>query len=264
MATLPHLHPVMKMYCSSNKQKVKRHKSPLHHLSNTFKAVHEDFKTTLVAGQNPALMGKQPFRINIPGNKDESKEVDKQAPEHVKIYSDGSAQDRKVGAATVLQRNGKTIKTLHYHLRSAEEHTVFKAELIGILMGLQLIETDRKSNISYTIGVDNQVAIKALSSKFNKPSHYIAAEALQAAAKIQRNKGKKFSLTIRWTAGHLGIPGNKEADKEAKKAAEGTTTGAMHLPKLLRKMFKYSKLAAIQEENMARKKCWTREWITSS
>ena len=263
MATLPHSHPVTKMYRSSNKRKVKRHKSPLHHLSNAFKAAHEDFETTLVAGRNPALMGKQPFKIDIPGNKDESKEVDEQAPEHVKIYSDGSAQDGKVGAAAVLQRNGKTIKTLHYNLGSAEEHTVFEAEIIGILMGLQLIETDRKSNISYTIGVDNQAAIKALSSKFNKPGHYIAAEALQAAAKIRRNKGKKFSLMIRWTAGHSGIPGNEEADEEAKKAAEGTTTGATHLPKLLRKTLKYSKSAAIQEENMARKKRWTREWITS-
>ena len=59
------------------------------------------------------------------------------------------------------------------------------------------------------------------------------------------------------------IPGNEEADEEAKKAAEGTTTGATHLPKLLRKTLKYSKSAAIQEENMARKKRWTREWITS-
>ena len=263
MAMLPHSHPVMKIYCRSNKRKVKRHKSPLHHLSNTYKAMHEEFETMFVAGHNPALMGKQPFRTDIPGSKDNSKEMDKQVPEHLKIYSDGSAHDGKVGVATVLKKNGKTLKTLHYHLRSAKEHTVFEAELVGILMGLQLIETAPKSNISFTIGVDNQATIKALSLKFNKPGHYLAAKAHQAAAKLRRNKGKKYSLTIRWTAGHMGIPGNKEADKEAKKAAEGTTSNTTHLPKLLKKKLKNSKSAAVQDENTTRKERWTRDWIAS-
>ena len=74
---------------------------------------------------------------------------------------------------------------------------------------------------------------------------------------------KKFSLTIRWTAGHAGISGNEEADEEAKKAAEGTTSDATHLPKLLRKKLKYSKSAAIQDENLIRKERWARDWAAS-
>ena len=50
----------------------------------------------------------------------------------------------------------------------------------------------------------------------------------------------------------MGIPGNEEADEEAKKAAEGKTSDEQQLPKLLRKTLKCSKLAAIQEEGAAR------------
>ena len=82
MATLLHSHPIMKIYCRSNKQKVKRHKSPPHHRSNAYKAMHKEFKTMLMAGCNPALMGKQPLRTDVPGSKDDSKEMDKQAPAH--------------------------------------------------------------------------------------------------------------------------------------------------------------------------------------
>jgi hypothetical protein len=47
--------------------------------------------------------------------------------------------DNNVGAAAALTRNGITQEILHYHLGSSSEHTVFEAELVGILMGLHLI-----------------------------------------------------------------------------------------------------------------------------
>jgi ribonuclease HI len=146
---------------------------------------------------------------------------------------------------------------------SANDHTVFEAELAGLLMGLHLIEANKKGNISFSIGADNQAAIKALSSKFDKPGHYLAAEAFRTAERIRKNRGKKYSLTLRWTAGHSGIPGNEEVDKEAKKAAEGKSTDAEELPKLLRKQLKTSKSASIAAAAAERKKRWRREWIAS-
>ena len=263
MATLPHPHPITKLYQKASKQNVKRHKSPIHNLAAAFEVAHKEYETTLVAGRNPATMGKQPFRTNIPDNKTAAKSKDKSAPEHIKIYTDGSMHDGGVGAAAVLTRNGKVASTLRYHLGPANEHTVFEAKLVGILMGLHLIDKAAKGNTAFAIGVDNQAAIKALSSKFDKPGHYLAAEAYRTAARIHKTRGKKFSLTLRWTAGHVGIPGNEEADEEAKIAADGSTSDAPQLPKILRKPLKRSKSAAIQEEGVARKIRWRKDWKAS-
>jgi ribonuclease HI len=256
MATLPHSHPITKLYRRSSKRKVKRHKSLLHLLSLTFEAAHDEFETIAVAGHNPALMGKLPYRTDIPGSKDDSKEAEAQVPEQIKIYSDGSAHNSKVGVVAIMTKNGKTTRILHYHLGSVEEHTVFEAELAGILMGLYMIEMNPKGNVSYAIGVDNQAALKALASNFSKPSQYLAAEALRATAHLRKTKGKKYSLTLRWTVGHTGIPGNEEADVEARKVAEGATSDAANLPKTLRKRLKHSKSASTQAENTARKARW--------
>jgi ribonuclease HI len=258
MATLPHSHPITKLYQKSSRRRVKRHRAPLHQLTSAYNLTHKDFETVTVAGRNPALMGKRPFRTDIPDNKDSSKETDKQAPENIKIYTDGSAHDGKVRAVDILTRDGKMETVLHFHLSSADEHTVFEAELAGLLMGLHLIEANKKGNISFSIGADNQATIKVLTSRFDKPGHYF-----RTAERIRKKRGKKYSLMIRWTAGHSSIPGNEEADEEAKKAVEGKSTDAAKLPKLLRKRLEISKSATIASVATERKKRWRREWIAS-
>ena len=90
------------------------------------------------------LADKQPFTIFIPVSKEASKEADTQAPQHVKVYTDGSAQKGKVGAAAILTKDRKEIFKVHYHLGKVEDHTVCKAELVGILLGLKLIESTRQ------------------------------------------------------------------------------------------------------------------------
>ena len=157
------------------------------------------------APRNPALTHKRPFTISIPASKDASVLEDEQAREKVRIYTDGSAQDSKVGAAAILLRDGEPPRMLHYHLGKSTQHTVHEAELTGILLGLQLIKTDRKGRTSYAIGVDNQAALSALNVVKIAPGQHITDAILETASQIKKSRNSSsYSLRFRWTAGHVG------------------------------------------------------------
>ena len=201
--------------------------------------------------------------MDVAINKDASVTADTEGTENIKVYSDGSAQDGKVGAAAVLIRPGKATRRLHFHLGSAEHHTVFEAELVGLLLGLHLIKTE-KTRTSYALGADNQAAITAAATPSNRSGHYLADQFLTAAFNLRKINGTaKYSLTLRWTAGHVNIEGNELADKEAKLASEGATSEASTLPKILKKPLKHNKLAAKQEHKKQIKIAWSREWQKS-
>jgi hypothetical protein len=105
----------------------------------------------------------------------------------------------------VLLRAGNPPRILHLHLGSDKEHTVHEAELVGILLAMHLVGTEKNGNTTFkfAIGVDNQVTIKALSSPVRSPGHHIAREIIRLANQVQKRRSKrKYSLTIRWTVGH--------------------------------------------------------------
>ncbi|KAI0275881.1 hypothetical protein BGY98DRAFT_877955, partial [Russula aff. rugulosa BPL654] len=70
-------------------------------------------------------------------------------------------------------------------------------------------------------------------------------------------------LTVRWTAGHVGIPGNEKADREAKRAADGHSSNSNDLPKYLRKKLKHSVSALRQTNNKTNNDNWKKEWQAS-
>jgi len=186
------------------------------------------------------------------------------ANERVQIYSDGSAVNNKVGAAAILTRPGKPHRILHFHLGPVSEHTVHEAELVGILLALQLIKTEKEGQTSFLIGVDNQAALTAFNSDMRNPAHSLAREALRIGNMIEKNKSKKrYSLKLQWTAGHEGIPGNELADKEAKRAAEGHTSEANLLPSYLKRTLAINISAVKQKHNLELKQRWTNEWRSS-
>ena len=194
LATLPEQHPLTKLEKRSVKGMIRQHRSPLHHIMTAYKTVPESFETIPAAGRNPAMIGRQPFTTIIPESKEASKEADAQALQHIKIYTDGSAQEGKVGAAAILTKDGTEILKAHYHLGKAEDHTVFEAELVGLLLGIKLIERYNAGKLAYAIGVDNQAAIKALTSKINRPGHYLAAEVLREAERMKKRQARSTCL----------------------------------------------------------------------
>ena len=224
----------------------------------------QDIETTTPTPRNPALTHIRPFTVCLAKSKDDSIEDDEWATEEGKVYTDSLAQEGKVGEAAVLIREGKPTRKLHYHLGTSTQHTVHEAELIGILLGLHLIKTDRRGKRSYAIGVDNQAALSSLKLVKGISGRYIADEILETAVRIRKQRNSpKYSLRFRWTAGHVGIAGNEEVDKEAKAATEGLSSDKKVLPMLLRKPLMQNKAALRQARKGKLKERWKREWDAS-
>ncbi|KAI0250350.1 hypothetical protein BJV78DRAFT_1128125, partial [Lactifluus subvellereus] len=180
---------------------------------------------TPVTTHNPTKTKHAPLRIDIPQDKDASKRADQNSTERIKVYTDGSAHNGQVGAAAILSRPERPKCTLHYHLGATDEHTVYEAELVGLLLGLHLVKTEQAGRTSIVIGADNQAAVKAVLTELTHPGQYLAVDFPHTAAQIEKKRGtSKYSLTLRWTAGRVGLQGNEEADKEEKKAAGGCTS----------------------------------------
>jgi len=138
---------------------------------------------------------------------------------------------------------------------------VHEAELTGILLGMHLISTEKQGNTTFAIRMDNQAAIRAFSSTMRKPGHHLARETVRIANRLNKQKSRNaYKLTIRWTAGHEGLEGNKLADKEAKRASEGLTTDKPLLPSYLRKSLLINSAAVKRAHNDMLMSNWAKTW----
>ena len=141
---------------------------------------------------NPAQRGSLPFTTNIPPSKEASVREEMQAQEVIKIFLDGSAIRGKVEAAAILTHVGQPHQMLHYHLGPDGEHTVHKAELIGILLAVYLIQTEANSKVSITIWADNQVALGLFSMELNNPAHNVVREIVRQGNILKKCRGCKL------------------------------------------------------------------------
>jgi hypothetical protein len=81
---------------------------------------------------------------------------------------------------------------------------------------------------------------------------------------LQKRCGKhRYSLTLKWSAGHCGIEGNEKVDSEAKKAASGTTSSAKLLPPYLRKPLLINPAAAKRAYSDNLNSTWKADWTQS-
>ncbi len=126
------------------------------------------------------------------------------------IYSDGSGFKAKIGAAAWMQPlesapNGEVQRL--YHLGSETHHTIFEAELIGVLLALDIIKST-PCLTKVTILLDSQAAIQALQSGKTKSGKYLVDEFYKQIHKIQA-KRRSLRIRIQWVPGHIGVNGNK-------------------------------------------------------
>ena len=264
LSTLPPEHPLYRPVKASANRYTRKHKAPLHNLMQLFALKPDSTAKISVTVRNPLDANLTPLHFSIANSKEASKAEANNAPEIVKVYTDGAILGGQAGVAAILQRHGKPTRKLHYHLGNETEHTIHEAELTGILLGLQLIKTEKKGSTTFALGTDSQKALKTLTSDLILPEQQIALNILKLIKQVRNNRSPtRYSLTMRWTAGHMGIRGNVIADKEAKAAAGGTTTDKKSLPKLLRRKLTINPTALKHTHNEAIKTKWKSEWANT-
>ena len=79
----------------------------------TFKLKPDATAKIHTAVRDPMSANDTPFRISIADSKELSKIESNAATEAVKIYTDGSVINDKVGAAAVVMRTGNPPRVLH-------------------------------------------------------------------------------------------------------------------------------------------------------
>jgi ribonuclease HI len=164
----------------------------------------------------------EPPETMISDGREQALEAHKEAiraPALVKSYTDGSATDGGVGAAVV-----STLGTRRIIIGTPDTHTVYAAELEGIVAALNQILADephRKAKLSTgplraVIFTDNQAAIRALQDPGGPSGQYIIRDAIE---RIERLQQAGWNLLFQWVPGHEGAHGNELADIAAKDAA---------------------------------------------
>ena len=179
------------------------------------------------------------------------------------------------------------MKICQYHLGCSTEHTVYEAELIGIILALFLLMNlyCQMCN-TIVIGLNNQASIRALANQDSKPAQYLLDHIHTTVENLQEKQDKiqntsKFreahrnkhtlvvcnrgviNLNIQWVPGHMDFALNDKADQHTKEAAKGLLSPSSELLKSLRKPLPVSVSTLWQELKSKIQKCWACQWRTS-
>ena len=232
LASFPKAHP-LHIQAQMAARGAKTHRSPMHNLFRVFGSLLRPSKVeTLQIGRfHPAW--QSPFRIEILPDSEEAIAWDRADVRGEKFYGDGSGYEGGIGAAAVMWAQGRQAKALSVKLGSEAEHTVYEAEVVGVILALHIVK-QTPSVAQVVVCVDNQAAIRAIQGLESSPGHYLLDEVHRLAEEIKQAR-PGVEMCIRWMPGHHGVLGNEAADVLAKEAAEGRGSPKDFLPALLRK-----------------------------
>lgn len=120
------------------------------------------------------------------------------------------------------------------HLGPSTRHTVYEAEIVATLLGLQLLRSVRHRIRKASIALDNMAAIQASTLRTTAPGRYLT-DLFHRYVGILKKEHPEVRLVLRWVPGHADVAGNEAADEAAKEAAGGLTSPLTKLPKELRR-----------------------------
>ena len=179
---------------------VKRHRSPLHEVLAAYN-LHPDDVETIEAVRLPPGW-HPPYPISIAPTKEEAATAEASwiAKPGYRLYTDGSDCDGGVGASAVLYRPGvPELTVLRYHLGDSTRHSVYEAELVGLLLATHLL----LALISFQLAscaADNQACLLAVRNRRPHPAHYLVDRLLRSLdAMAKRHPGAKLTLRDPWS-----------------------------------------------------------------
>ncbi|KZP13385.1 hypothetical protein FIBSPDRAFT_686736, partial [Athelia psychrophila] len=140
----------------------------------------------------------------------------------IKVYSNESGIEGKIGAAAVLYRDGRQRTTMQYQLGSDTMHTVYEGEVVGTGLGVELLRTQKRAR-SASFYIDNQVCLLGTQSIRSNPGHYLLDHVHVQVERVLKHH-PNLHLTMRWIPGHSDNTGNEAVDEEAKEAAKGESS----------------------------------------
>ena len=139
MSALPKAHPLHPLVRKAMRCKTKHHLLPIHNLVNFADINPKDIETINPVRRSPGYIPS--FESIIPPSKDAALTfanlTDSTVP--VRVYSDSSGFEGGIGASALLYINDRLVRSLKFYLGTSLEHTVYKAEGVGLLMGLHLL-----------------------------------------------------------------------------------------------------------------------------
>ena len=178
---------------------------------------------------------KRNYQTVITSEADEAERLEAQDRATVKIYTDGTLQDRQLGAAAVLYENNnqEPSKIIRYKLGTDTEYTTDDAEKVAgwLVCWILKTSTNHRGEETVSIYTDSQELINAMRTQTPKTGSHIITQVNEISnelARQHRNRDQVF--TIRWIPAHGTSRGNRRADLEAKRAAKGRTTPSTDLP----------------------------------
>jgi len=178
------------------KRSVQQHKTSLHLL-----AAASDFKAgdiETIASTRAPPSSSTPHTYRIAKTKEESIEWDNENfNRDTMIYTDGSCYKDKVGASAVLYTNGTETATLKYQLGTAQEHTVFEAELAGIILGTHLASQHLDAGTPINFSIDNQAMILSMQKNTRQPAQHMIDEIHRCTNELLQQIDKERHQEIR-------------------------------------------------------------------
>ena len=150
--------------------------------------------------------------------------------DEVQVFCDSSGLKGGIGAAAVVMTPPEG-PHLQYLLGKDTAHTVFKSELVGILLALQLLHRYPSARMAL-IALDNQAAIVALTNRPSQPGQYIV-NTIHDQLCVLRCSQPCMRVHVKWTLGHAKVLGNKRADTLARAAVADAHSPLNDLPQIL-------------------------------